>query len=182
MNLLQAEQAKYTEAWSNPDYLKWSPAEYYEAFFLELAEPEFRRIVDLGCGQGSTTAGLTETNIVTLVDIVDVRSDEAKEKCAFIQCPLWSRAWRGEYDIAYCCDVMEHLPTEYVMLTLDRVASYCDAAFFTISNAPDKFGGGNLHLTVRPYEWWKERLEDNFDLTEARDMLAQSVFYGTSKA
>ena len=68
------------------------------------------------------------------------------------------------------CDVMEHMPPEYVMLVLDRIISACRMTWFTISFVPDEFGQAidqSLHLTVQPFTWWREHLASLAHLHDA---------------
>lgn len=65
-------------------------------------------------------------------------------------------------DFLVCCDVLEHIEPEKIDAVLqhmyDKTAMF---AFMTISTQPalGAFPGGeNLHLLVRPAEWWIEKL------------------------
>ncbi|MHA2085554.1 MAG: hypothetical protein ACXABD_17500 [Candidatus Thorarchaeota archaeon] len=58
----------------------------------------------------------------------------------------------------------------------------CDGVFFSIAFAPDYFGrfvGEPLHLNVKPFVWWRDRLAGMGNLIEARDLLGEGVFYVT---
>jgi hypothetical protein len=65
-------------------------------------------------------------------------------------------------DWGFCCDVMEHIPTDRVADVLRFVrASTRHATYFNISLRADGCGrliGDALHLTVRPLDWWRTRL------------------------
>lgn len=181
MNLLKAETAKYAAVWQHPKYEEHSPAVEHLDLFLKTARPG-HTIMDIGCGKAEAAVRLTGMgHRVCCVDIVDVRCDEAKGY-KFVRKPAWQLQpnTAGWWDDAFCCDVMEHIPTEYVMLSLERILSCCGHGFFTIGTMPDSLGrliGKPLHLTVRPHQWWKDRLGDFGDVVEARDLLSHSVFY-----
>ena len=77
---------------------------------------------------------------------------------------LWSSTDVPQgFDAVFCADVLEHIPPERVddtLRNLRRAAS--KIAFLGIALFPDGFGpaviGKPLHLTVRPAEWWIERV------------------------
>jgi SAM-dependent methyltransferase len=66
------------------------------------------------------------------------------------------------FDGVICVDVMEHIPEAFVEEILQEVIGYATKfVFFNISTElahkylPD---GRNVHLTVRPPEWWMDRI------------------------
>lgn len=69
------------------------------------------------------------------------------------------------FDIALCCDVMEHIPEEDVDYVLSDVSSFIKqdgVALFSISGTPavKTFEDGiNLHVTIKPFDWWYQKLE-----------------------
>lgn len=73
------------------------------------------------------------------------------------------------FDAVFCCDVMEHVPEEFVGVVLteiNRYVSWGGKAFFTIScNAAKKsfMDGENLHVTVKDTDWWKSQFDKFFE-------------------
>jgi len=178
----QSEMAKYEIAWSLPDYVSdGSPGEYYADMFQSIADSQpGDSVIDLGCGAGRGGKALKEKLDlnVTYQDFVKVDGVPSP----FIQQPLWHDLPKRNplWKYGYCCDVMEHIPSEYVMLVVHNIMAACDRALFSISFVPDimgKYVGSPLHLTIQPYTWWCDRLAEFGELTEARDMLGQGVFY-----
>ena len=179
--MIAAETEKYAKIWEHPDYGNFSPGEQFVDLFLEQAsKPERRRLVDLGCGIGRASLALQNAGFeVSCVDLVDSRTDKS---LPFVKGSLWTSDWWGvPYDCGYCTDVLDHIPTEYVMLTLHRISQGCERCFFSISNVPDHFGstiGQPLHLTVKPFVWWKQRIEESGgNILHARDLMTDSVFW-----
>ena len=175
--MLEAE--KYAAAWDLPDYRKFSPAEHFlSAFPGEAGES----VIDFGCGTGRATLELHRRGMdVRLVDLApnclddDVRA-ELGDRLEVGN--LWD--YDGAADWAVCCDVMEHLPTEYVMAAILNIGRICDQGWFTICNKEDHFGesiGETLHLTVKPYSWWLERMNEVSTVIESRDLLTDSMFH-----
>lgn len=62
-------------------------------------------------------------------------------------------------------DVLEHIPEEQLDSVLTHISKSSDKVFFCIclakavNNLPD---GTNCHKTVKPSQWWKEKLNTYF--------------------
>jgi hypothetical protein len=69
----------------------------------------------------------------------------------------------NQFTFGFCNDVIEHLPEEYVTPSLDEMTRLCsDYLFISVCPEPShhlSFEGENLHLTVKPEAWWRERFE-----------------------
>jgi len=69
-----------------------------------------------------------------------------------------------KYDGVICIDVMEHVPLQEVDNVLFNIFSRADKfVYITISCMPAKKkfpGGQNVHVTVKPPEWWRKRCSD----------------------
>lgn len=182
-----AEKAKYEKIWRVPDYRRHSPGQTMVKPFLEICRPEpGSRVIDLGCGTGRAALQLQRRGFeVTGLDITrQALGRAARARLAFVEGSLWS-AWPGQaspaagWDHGFCCDVMEHIPVEYTMLVIDRIMSACATAFFSICTVPDQFGaaiGEPLHLSVFPFEFWRDHLGEFGTLVEARDLLTDALF------
>jgi hypothetical protein len=67
----------------------------------------------------------------------------------------------GPFDGVICTDVLEHIPEDELIETLEDIRSLARMwAFFSICCLPAKktFPGTetNVHVTIRPPEWWRE--------------------------
>ena len=179
MLIKAGEAAKYEEIWQLPEYANTSPGELRSTLFGQVAQPqEGDTLIDLGCGKGA--GGLALQNAygveVTYLDIVKVNGVPEP----FIEQPLWVPLQvKAKY--GYCCDVMEHLPKEFVMLAISNILNSCEYAFFNISFVPDHFGQQYLqkplHLTVENFTWWRDRFSEIGELHNARDFLGEGVYY-----
>jgi len=183
MNLVERETDRYEELIGGmPEYLEHSPGERWADLFLEMtgAQPG-DTVLDAGCCSAKGALALEERGLKpSLQDITDVGVVPEAKHLFFTKRPLWADI-AGQFDWVYCCDVMEHIPVEFTMLTLSRLLQRAKkGAFFTISLTQDQFGmfiGQPLHLTVQPYVWWRDRLKDVGELVEGRDFLGMGVYH-----
>lgn len=167
----EIERDKYRRMWAHPLYRQFSPGEAVMPQFMERCAPESGcKIVDFGCGSGRATQELQANGFKVLgVDFVTGCLDEGV-RIPFCLANLWALPANVSGDWGYCCDVMEHIPTERVNDVLRNIASASKiGAFFNISFVGDKCGvmvGEVLHNTVKPPEWWRENLRKHFAAVE----------------
>ena len=65
-------------------------------------------------------------------------------------------------EYGFCTDVMEHIPPDKVGVVLDNILKAAQRVWFSIALFEDACGkliGETLHLSVHPFEWWKEQFE-----------------------
>jgi SAM-dependent methyltransferase len=182
--VVDAERALYTDVWANVDtYGLHSPGEERVSMFQAMSRAKGGTVLDAGCGAGRGALALELAGFdVTLCDVTDAGlTDEARAVGDFHRVCLWSDLSRlGVFDYVYCADVMEHIPTEYVMLVLHRLLSVTTKGLFlSISLTQDNMGvwvGQHLHRTVQPFTWWRDRLRDIGTLVESRDLIDCGVY------
>lgn len=182
-DVMVPERAKYREIWDTSEYQEsWSPGLENVAHFMAVLRPKAgETLVDIGCGAGRAGLDFRKHGLqVMWTDLVNVLDPEVP-KSRFIECPIWDCAWHRPhgFDYGFCCDVMEHVPTEYTMLTIDRIARSCRTTWFVIHFEPDVMGqliGKPLHLTVQPFTWWRDRIASLGNLVDARDLCGRGLF------
>lgn len=147
-------------------------------------------IVDVGCGRGLLLRQLKELGY----DVKGVETEEMLGQfCAGI-CPwacaklpdLSSCLADNSVDVVICNDVLEHLESaevvEQSIVELCRVSRQ----FVTVSVGltecsasswlPDG-GEINLHIVVRPHEWWAELLSRYCRIIESPNPASSSFFF-----
>jgi SAM-dependent methyltransferase len=168
------ERVKYEAVWRHNDYRKFSPG--LQALTSSNLIDFFRHmgvtsILDAGCGSGQVMEWLmTHHPSEFRVHGFDIAANclnpffaGRESEVLSIGC-LWAEGDIPQgFDAVFCTDVMEHIPPEHVDTVLSNVRRAAGkAAFFGIALFEDHFGpvliGSPLHLTVRPAEWWIERL------------------------
>lgn len=180
------ERAKYSEIWSMQEYRDaHSPGVENVDRFMSVMKPRpGATVIDVGCGSGHAGMELERRGLQSwYLDITDTGLDPAIPRSQFIQQAAWAK-WHGKYfDYGFCCDVLEHIPSEYALLVCDRIIDRCGVAWLQICNQPDNFGpkllGEPLHLTVKPYSWWLLRLATLGKVVDARDLCGVSLFVVT---
>ena len=120
-----------------------------------------RNLLDYGCGKG--------------YQYLAARSHEVwgglLPHCYDIGVRHLAKRPEGAFDGVICCDVMEHIEECDIGAVLDDIFGLVSTrvgrsppsfAYFHIAcipaNARALPDGRNVHLTVRPPEWWNERL------------------------
>jgi SAM-dependent methyltransferase len=183
--LLAHDRAKYEDLAAVPEYQSMSPGEGFAPLFVEIVCAT-GSVLDAGCCTGKGGLALHALGFrVVLCDYTDVNLvDQAKGLPFQPVRTLWDTAdlLNGlAYDYVYCCDVLEHIPREFTMLTaqnLLRVAKR--GVFLSIGLTQDVFGawvGRPLHETVESFVWWRDRLKELGTVREARDLLHTGVYY-----
>jgi len=185
-DVLKPERDKYAEIWSHPEYREYSPGKENVARFLSVMEPTLgSTLVDIGCGAGEAGLALAERGMrVSWLDLTDAALNPQVDRKRFTQAAIWDWRWtRGPHslgwDYGFCCDVLEHVPTEFTMLSLDRITRACRTSWLQIAHEPDAFGaliGQPLHLTVQPFDWWRDRIALFGELIDARDLQGIGLF------
>lgn len=182
------EREKYHEIWTTvPEYRIYSPGMENVERFLKVIKPDlFKTIIDIGAGECKAGLEFEKRGFrCWYLDITDAaRPESVKDK--FILSPLWDN-WRfphsgHKWDYGFCCDVLEHIPSEYTMLCLDRIIKNCEISWLQISLVEDEMGkmiGETLHMTVRPFDWWLVRLGTIGKVIEARDLLNTGLYVVT---
>ena len=169
-DLAKIERDKYIAIWERPEYRRISPGmlECERAFTVLEMQPK-KTIIDFGAGPARATKWFDDQGLkATAVDFApNARETDVK----FVEACLWDMpASLKAADYGFCTDVMEHLPEDKVDLVLEGIAKRSkQGVYFRIATRPDKMGkliGQPLHLTVKPGEWWRRKLEEFFDLVD----------------
>ena len=183
MDFEQQEREKYQKSWDHKDYRNYAPGEHLAVpFILQAKPPRGTVITDWGTGTGRGALFLHECGYqLQLIDIAENCLDDDVRGVLGDKLQL-ATLWDATPEHAptgYCTDVMEHIPPEMVEATIANIMQHCDKVYFNICFHEDHFGkeiGDHLHLTVKPFKWWRDLLRQYGDLTDARDMIFNGSF------
>lgn len=162
-----SEQDKYKKMWDIPAYRDFSPGEHAASFFCLAANPKpTDLVIDFGTGTGRGALRIHQMRRcnVLMLDFADNCLDdevraEIGEKMQFAQADL-TKPIEHRAPYGYCTDVMEHIEPKNVDYVLVNIMNAAPKVFFQICTVPDTMGaliGQDLHLTVKPADWWKEK-------------------------
>lgn len=125
---------------------------YRNAFlaFLGPRAPGRPLILDFGCGPAGGIAAEPGLNVVAYDPYVEAYAAEP---------------WGEPFEAFFSADVLEHLPEDAISDLAVRLceAGSCKRAFAGVSTRPAEKtfpDGSNLHLIVRPADWWRLRLAE----------------------
>lgn len=185
-DLLTRETNKYTKIWKVPEYSFWSQGVSEVRPFIEWAKKlPVKEVLVVGCGQGFELHYLEKAGFsVYGLDIVDVLKFKIFENRLTIA-PVWSLPYKDlEFDAILCCDVLEHIPSEKIRLTLQEINRVGKYWYFSIACRPDKMGrkiGETLHLSVHPPNWWIRQITRHLTILNYSGGLANLSIKGTHK-
>lgn len=181
-SIRELEEKKYTEMYEYASYSDVSPGKMWSNFFVRIARPKpGDKIIDFGTGtgKGAYTFSHKYGMDVTCVDLADFRS-EGKD-LPFVKNTIWDKEIvKMECDYAFCLDMMEHVYEEFSMLVVSNILHTCKYAFFGISFQEEGFGvliGEKLHVNVKPFKWWRQRMSEMGEIIDCRDMALSGTFY-----
>lgn len=113
-----------------------------------IKEYDIHSLLDYGCGK----AKCHKKKLVEKTTLYDP------------YCEPYSSKPEGTFDMVICTDVMEHVPEEDVGKVLAELLNYTDKVLYlSIATYPasKKFSNGNnVHLTIKPKEWWEKMLSN----------------------
>lgn len=116
-----------------------------------VAEYDAKTLLDYGCGQGDQYAvKKVHKKWGILPTLYDPASKRHRIKPT------------GQFDGVICTDVLEHIPEDELDDALTEIFGYAKKfVVLSIATGPahKKFDDGtNLHVTIKPEEWWRTKL------------------------
>lgn len=157
------EKQKYESMWLFDAYRNVSPGELAVDQFLEAVEVmKDHCVIDFGCGTGRGGQKIHDRTgaEVTLVDFARNALDKnisLRFEIRDMSFPMGLSA-----DVGFCVDVMEHIPTDSVLVVISNIMACVHKAYFQISLTNDNCGaliGHTLHMSVFPAEWWIKQFD-----------------------
>lgn len=170
--LVQREKDKYEKMWALPKYWERSPGmrtvDHAMQKAIAFSGDTIKTVIDIGAGSGRVANRIKE---VWKMDVaaMDIAENSMTEfdgpKCFGSITGLDTVSSLPRFDLAFCADVLEHVPTELIHDTIKNIAYAARFSWLQIANFHCHEGdeiGEILHLTVKPFEWWQEILKSQF--------------------
>lgn len=195
MSITTKERDLYSTVWQSVDtYGQYSPGEKYLPLFLHMigdrraprhGDPAYpRSVLDAGCGSGKGALALQAAGFhVSMSDVTREGLIPEASGIHFHEHVLWRPFYGWEtpvqYDFVYCCDVLEHIPPQFTMISVRELLQIAPIVFVAVCNVPDSSGswvGQALHQTVQPFTWWRDSFREIATVLDARDLHDNSVF------
>jgi hypothetical protein len=116
-----------------------------------------KTLLDFGCGAGKQ---YTEECYHVFWNIMPTLYDPAV--------PAYSKRPKGTFDGIISTDVMEHIPEDELDDVIADLVGYARLwCFVSVCCRPAKANknlpdGRNAHVTIKPPEWWREKLDEAF--------------------
>lgn len=175
----ESERLKYEQMWRVDAYRKVSPGLESVIDAVQKLDMQYgRSVADFGCGTGRCAKWFEDQGFDAVG--VDIAGNALEEAVPFVQCTLWDSEKLPSVDYGFSVDVLEHIPTERVMDTLQAIHDACRiGCYLNIDTIPDAFGvviGKTLHLTVQPAEWWEARIKAIWPEVDSYPGERQAVF------
>lgn len=158
------EREKYERMWTRDEYRDDHVTAHARTALAHFGARPGDSVIDFGAGAGYASAAFQEAGLHVLA--IDIALNAMAPSIAAVVPRLLASLWELPVglsaDWGFCCDVLEHVPTDRVDDVLRALrASARRSTYLCISLRPDGCGqliGDTLHLTVRPLDWWTARL------------------------
>jgi hypothetical protein len=167
-DLREFEAAKYDIQWQEPWYREKCHGLALWAAHRNLFPDRVDTAIDYGSGTGRLVKMWRSIGIEAKgVDISTKAADPDIADHVYIGC-MWESTLLSilpRFEVGICADVMEHIPPHKVEDVLTFISETCAMCVFKIANFPSVHDGRELHLTLKPRDWW-ERVLSQFGTVE----------------
>lgn len=181
----RTEDEKYSYLWANG--YKSARWKLLAKVLLERAKlaPDRPRIADFGSGRGDAVEYFSAKGYqATGIDVSRYAAERLRARgfsCFWSSLDSLPGIPDNSFEFGFSNDVLEHIDEKYVDAALSEMKRVCThGLYLSICPTPSKNRsreGENLHLTVRPKEWWEEKLRRIGAVRELRFFLSRSIRY-----
>lgn len=134
---------------------------------LEWLAERHTSVLDVGCGHNEFVKAWRQRHPEVYSMGVDFACPSADSIAPATALPVLPEH-EQPFSLVTAFDVLEHLPEDEVMPALREMARVARWYCFSIATAPSRilWQGQNLHPTVRPLDWWLDRIREAGGVSE----------------
>ena len=123
-----------------------------------------KKVIDVGCGSGLFLKPFSDRGCEIFGVDGDVTGGFLLDKSEFKQADLRKEQFFGEFDLAICLEVIEHLQPEYEDFLINTISKSSDIVVF--SGAKPGQVGTN-HYNCREKKYWIEKFKNlEYEISE----------------
>ena len=130
------------------------------------------KILDIGCGRGHTVELLRREGFIC--DGIDQININQNMMVGDITKPLCIDG--EDYTTCLCIDVIEHIPDDILDGLFDNFKLF-DKQIFSIHNGPSVYKGEELHVNRKPFDEWRSKLSQHFNITHEITIHEEQMLY-----
>ena len=187
-----SEQWKYDKLYKNDLMYAGTKQLYGSGFHAEPVMPLIRSlkldsVLDIGCGRGQLLMQLQKEGArnlfgcdISAVLINNLRQQQEMKGITLKCGPMHKLPVVGSFTLVTAFDVLEHIPEELLddsISELMRVMGPGGDAVVSVAWHPSgKEWGMELHVNVKPRDWWMQKLRHYFDEVEIVKMKPKGMF------
>lgn len=167
-NWRQKEQKRYNDMYKGKAHYGASDFEKYSVIFPEIKGSN-KNVIDLACGAAHLSKHYSNyTGVDISSEIIKRNRNVIKGALFYVGALDDLTRWHGwKYDIAFCNDVLEHVPVEMTGLVVKEMSKIdANVFYFKIHKGHSNFedSQGNLHRTQRDHDFWYGVLSNWFNI------------------
>jgi SAM-dependent methyltransferase len=142
------------------------------------------KVLDLGCGLSRVFTTYKNYTGVDFSDHVINARKKTYFKYKWVHAGLtkiYDIIKDEEFDIVFSFDVLEHIPTDKIDIVFNEISRLNVKQFLfsictrdSVIRGPE---GGTLHPTVKPIDWWLDKLKRNFEVIASSELNKHRTFY-----
>jgi len=171
---------KYGDGNHRVEYLK--NMDTFSKLFIDTVRYS-KKILDVGCGTGGVLKYIKQFNETGNFVGVDISKEAVKisNNICIMEMDCTEMDFdNNKFDVVFCFDVMEHIPSEYLFKALAEQVRVSSRYIFhrtCLNNysGQDKIltenGFEPAHISGKPYRWWKNFLNIN------KNILSYNIIY-----
>jgi ubiquinone/menaquinone biosynthesis C-methylase UbiE len=178
------EDRKYSQLWMN-GYKDANWIRLATVVLKEINENNCLSIIDFGFGKGNAMKYFENKGFKiygTEISSYAVEKQKENGKEVFHASLDNLEIFRdNQFNIGFCNDVIEHIPTNLIIKSLEEMTRVCsDYLFISVCPTPahhKSLEGEQLHLTIQPAKWWEEQLKKFGELKKTYLLFSRSLRY-----